>query len=799
MDTTEPLPVSLLDRLSAVEKKLADLQLQPDSETIKLTLGAIEPLTPIDQKSETKNEDVQPRSRVKLVISKTDPDTGEIIQDDSKVLKTNDNDEDKDKYAFTLRKMVQDNDKSRETSSEIDIINPGLWTLLKENLGHCPYHTFRDSPVTLESPYESIVYEFDTLVEVAQAEPSDEADKTARDDLNLLLKTISSGSSGDERLDKYFKARPGYKKQKPETIQFEDLWTVFPPGTLVYGHPFQNQPQVFVVKDCFRPWPWQRPDKRARGGARPDTWELDAWSYDWIDGSFSRCLFVINFDHFEGHLPLTSLPYYPFELHPQLEAKKAELIERGRVFRKICEAKQGSKLFEYRGRALLEKKGLSISNQDMEGLDGAANDVRSLYLMGFGIGLGQNSQKGSNSAPRSSEVKSRVMVDYESYFEYGGTMVRNGFLQSDDTQDCLCTDCQTNTGLCARYRTHFDEKKFIEKEEWDEEQYLICPPRVLGYILKDKQWAQLQVTSLSRPSQRDDDELLSRLKLADDKPSKKGKEESTKALLLDLVRSHTSTTVKADAKEEEGLNVDDIIPDKGKGLIILLYGPPGVGKTSTAEAIAIATGKALFSVSVADVGTNAKLVESNLARIFTLATKWQAILLIDEADVFLESRGRGNKSISTEKNALVSVFLRVLEYYQGIMFLTTNQIAEFDIAIPSRIHLAIPYETLKDEQTKAIFHSFLDPLNDRGLIEDYDGIIDWLEEDVHKEQFDGRQIRNMVTTALGLARAEATRGRGRRRLTKLHLKRVYKNMSKFKGDFNTQMQRYIDGQEKMIK
>ena len=41
---------------------------------------------------------------------------------------------------------------------------------------------------------------------------------------------------------------------------------------------------------------------------------------------------------------------------------------------------------------------------------------------------------------------------------------------------------------------------------------------------------------------------------------------------MDLVRSHTSTTVNTEADDEEKLNVDDIIPDKGKGLIILLYG-----------------------------------------------------------------------------------------------------------------------------------------------------------------------------------------------------------------------------------
>ena len=57
-------------------------------------------------------------------------------------------------------------------------------------------------------------------------------------------------------------------------------------------------------------------------------------------------------------------------------------------------------------------------------------------------------------------------------------------------------------------------------------------------------------------------------------------------------------------------------------------GPPGVGKTSTAETIAVATRKPLFSISVADVGTKARHVEANLSRIFSLATAWQAILLM---------------------------------------------------------------------------------------------------------------------------------------------------------------------------
>ncbi|KAL0764334.1 hypothetical protein CaCOL14_013176 [Colletotrichum acutatum] len=247
------------------------------------------------------------------------------------------------------------------------------------------------------------------------------------------------------------------------------------------------------------------------------------------------------------------------------------------------------------------------------------------------------------------------------------------------------------------------------------------------------------------------------------------------------------------AQGSEALEVDDIIPGKGKGLVILLYGPPGVGKTSTAETIAQATSKPLFSISVADVGTKARHVEANLGRIFTLATSWKAILLIDEADVFLEKRGIGIAA-STDRNALVSVFLRVLEYYQGIMFLTTNQIAQFDAAIPSRIHVSIQYDSLKSDQMAKIFSGFLEPLERKNLIDDYRDIQKWLIEDVYDVGFDGRQIRNIVTTALGLARAD-----GSAKLGKHHLKTVFLNARSFKKEFEVQFDRYIRGQEQLIK
>jgi len=208
----------------------------------------------------------------------------------------------------------------------------------------------------------------------------------------------------------------------------------------------------------------------------------------------------------------------------------------------------------------------------------------------------------------------------------------------------------------------------------------------------------------------------------------------------------------------------DVVKGKGQGLVLLLHGPPGVGKTLTAETIAEATGKPLLIVSVAEIGLNASNAERNLERMFTLAGAWEAILLVDEADVFLENRVQYG---DPNRNALISVLLRVLEYYQGIIILTTNRIKSLDIAVQSRIHLAIRYDDLKQDDKINIFNYFLDSI-------EYDNppererIKEWIKETGSDYQLNGRQIRNVVSTAHALACSE---GNGRY-ITRDHLKRV---------------------------
>lgn len=117
--------------------------------------------------------------------------------------------------------------------------------------------------------------------------------------------------------------------------------------------------------------------------------------------------------------------------------------------------------------------------------------------------------------------------------------------------------------------------------------------------------------------------------------------------------------------------------------------------------------------------------------------------------------------------------------------LTTNQIAQFDVAVKSRIHVAIKYDHLNEKQTMDIFNGFLQELEDKGLVKDVTGIREWLEEDVRKIGLDGRQIRNIVTSALGLARAQKES-----KLEKDHIKKVLNNVKDFKVEFIKQFEVY---------
>lgn len=168
----------------------------------------------------------------------------------------------------------------------------------------------------------------------------------------------------------------------------------------------------------------------------------------------------------------------------------------------------------------------------------------------------------------------------------------------------------------------------------------------------------------------------------------------------------------------------------------MLHGPPGTGKTLTAEGISELLKCPLYMVSAGELGTDPRTLEAELQKILDIAHAWGAVLLLDEADVFLEKRTIQD----IHRNALVSIFLRLLEYFQGILFLTTNRVETFDDAFQSRIHIALRYGELSPKAKRSVFKMFVERVRVLEGIE----TMPFTEEDyvaLSKHNLNGRQVR----------------------------------------------------------
>ncbi|KAF5233900.1 hypothetical protein FANTH_12407 [Fusarium anthophilum] len=283
--------------------------------------------------------------------------------------------------------------------------------------------------------------------------------------------------------------------------------------------------------------------------------------------------------------------------------------------------------------------------------------------------------------------------------------------------------------------------------EPEEPEIYLFPKLIPGFDLRRKKWVDLEVDRIRDISWNK--EAFKSL-VAD---------EAMKELVLALV------TNQLDAEKNT-----DLIESKGSGLIMLLHGSPGTGKTFTAESVAEIAKKPLYPVTCGDIGTEPADVEKYLESVFHLGKVWDCVVLLDEAEVFLEQRTLQD----LKRNALVSVFLRALEYYEGILILTTNRVGTFDEAFKSRIQLALRYEKLKDYQRLQIWKNFLVRLKSLGEEEsiDFDDIELYLEE-LAKYPMNGRQIRNSITTGRQLAKYK------RKKMTFAHLKRAIDVADKF--------------------
>ncbi|CAN9465966.1 unnamed protein product [Alternaria alternata] len=150
-------------------------------------------------------------------------------------------------------------------------------------------------------------------------------------------------------------------------------------------------------------------------------------------------------------------------------------------------------------------------------------------------------------------------------------------------------------------------------------------------------------------------------------------------------------------------SVEDIVENKRSDSIFLLHGPPSIGKTLTAEAVAEVLHRPLYYLTMGELGTTAEDMELRLSDVLELCSEWNAIIVLEEADVFLEQRSTSD----LVRNSMVCVMLRLMEYHSGILFLTTNRVRNLDPAFESKITLALRYDHLTPEARAQIWSNLL--------------------------------------------------------------------------------------------
>lgn len=300
-----------------------------------------------------------------------------------------------------------------------------------------------------------------------------------------------------------------------------------------------------------------------------------------------------------------------------------------------------------------------------------------------------------------------VNDEYKVVFHISGRIMLDSatILQQNEYTDLLKSPVETELDV-----TNFSEEDLV-----------YCNHSVAGFGFRQKKWCIFAISNL--------EPVIWNAKAF----SKLVMKERRRDLIHSLVKSHRNGAE----------SFDDVVSGKGKGLVGLLSGNPGVDKTLTAEVIAEVTQRPLYMLSAGEMGTKVEDVERQLDIVLEVTRQWGCVLLVDKADIFLQERD----GLELERNVMVSVFLRRLEYFQGVLIMTTNRKRTIDAAFDSRIHFKLHNTDLSDESRLAIWKNCLSNVpmeTEKANVKERD------LAHLSKLKLNGRHIRNVMACAISI-------------------------------------------------
>ncbi|KAI0006576.1 P-loop containing nucleoside triphosphate hydrolase protein [Xylariaceae sp. FL0662B] len=574
------------------------------------------------------------------------------------------------------------------------------------------------------------------------------------------------------------------KDGSSEKIMFCHLWHLFPPGeTIYYQNANRDEPpqatQVLKVSggraklpNSARDLPWwygTSPELEA-SFQKVSPFTIDAFHLDFDGKKFRLVQVKYDIPRYTGEVPITSLSVFPlrFLSEPIRDETMTLLLNRGLNFQSLVAVDVAHR--EYCGMTL---------DDEREDIDGRVIiDFKQAPV------VRPSSNKFSNKNEKESDNKGRIFglrpfsqtKEYEVEEFLGSNDVLDSTLYNDHKYDSDKTDMLFSTN-----KVLLTPSQEMSADDLTDDELRLLPGEVYAYVLRSRKYCKCDINFIKEINlnrEAFDDLVLPKkhrtiIKSLVDRHSLGSRpvEQPAEQDRLILKRTDSRSTENKNNHQD----TLSIVKGKGRGLIILLHGVPGVGKTSTAETIAEATKRPLLPVTCGDIGETAADVERNLEQIFTNSHRWGCVLLLDEAEVFLTKRNLQDLT----RNAMVSVFLRALEFYSGILFLTTNRVGTIDEAFKSRIHISLYYPPLDWKTSKLIWQ--VNMRRSQAKVEiDKDDIIRFAKKHYirsdENSRWNGRQIYNAFKTAIALAEFEKQTADGDKDqkpvLTASHLRQV---------------------------
>ncbi|CAM1509892.1 Fc.00g002270.m01.CDS01 [Cosmosporella sp. VM-42] len=566
--------------------------------------------------------------------------------------------------------------EGRLKSTRLEIQSKGLCKLIQAIGEHLRSMINLDTrPIVVEKPFKVLLF---LLKPLEHYLANGEPEVTLKEEVELLLRFIKSADGIQSHIKEYA------EQIELGKVSHGLLWALYPPGTIVYssGGTYEECEVIESTEYSYGDEAFQL--HTVFGSHTGQKFGISRMSRN--IKRFARLMDISI--HNLSAVPLRKLP------KQQQSDIQNRLIARGKRFVDLQEANATN--LSYAGpfwafnpavyqKTLDDNKQVQIIGRVV--VDATA--VRRLNLR---------------------EPDEQVAPSLQRHFRQHSSSPKSGTSSPADSDD------EDGSSPNFNYKERdYDES---DKRTLTDDEYLICRPDIDCFFLPERHWGRVLVQNLTDIEWNGD--AFEQLQMLSSK----------KSFLRTLVTGFDPN---------QTMGFDDAIEDKGGGLIFLLHGEPGLGKTMTAESIAESAHLPLYHVTTGQLSTDISELETQLQNIFMLGQRWKAVLLLDEADVLMSQRTLNDLN----RNGIVAVFLRLIEYYKGLLFLTTNRLEGFDTTFYNRIHVKITYPQLDHEARSNIWRNLLTrskvPLDESWSADLY-RILGQLKTN-------GRDIRNIIKIA----------------------------------------------------